>query len=324
MSNESTAVCKDCGQKGHTTCLATGGTGQSSKRICPTHCEHDLKWSPAGMCCYRIGEWELCGHRCPTTAEAQREPELSNAEIAFRICGQYHKQNAIERQIVIALDAKDTRSRPTADDGSDDWCDDCHGYTHLPNCPHKATEKLPLEKRIVDAVYRSMQHYEDGTWLMDELRANARVKKLLRSRPTVAESLNEEDIRREASRIIREWTTADPETRRASLAIKDIVALVSRASASPTVEAAPSRSLLVNQAENMICNALGIVNVGGRFGLLRERIADALLIAHRSATPTSVEAAGKSIRMGRTYTREPFAIEVAEPSRCTPSKLEKD
>lgn len=63
----------------------------------------------------------------------------------------------------------------------DDWCDDCHSYSHRSDCPSLKRRKPSIEKQIVDAVYRSMQQYEDGTWLLDELRALARVKKVLKS-----------------------------------------------------------------------------------------------------------------------------------------------
>jgi hypothetical protein len=72
--------------------------------------------------------------------------------------------------------------RATADNRSDDWCDDCHAYSHLPFCPAYRTRNDPPVDRLVDAVYRSMQQYEDGTWLLDNLRAKARVRRILESR----------------------------------------------------------------------------------------------------------------------------------------------
>jgi hypothetical protein len=60
----------------------------------------------------------------------------------------------------------------------DEWCDDCHGYSHRTNCPaYKADSDLV--GKVVDAVYRSMQMYEDGTWLLDNLKARTRVKTIL-------------------------------------------------------------------------------------------------------------------------------------------------
>ncbi len=50
-------------------------------------------------------------------ADSQREPELSNAEIAHKLyeicCDEDHTWEYCEEQIEAALDAKDTRSRPT-------------------------------------------------------------------------------------------------------------------------------------------------------------------------------------------------------------------
>ncbi len=59
-------------------------TDESSERICPTHCEHDPQNMTRGECRYLVAQLDgrtpriFCGHRCPTTAEADahREPEL--------------------------------------------------------------------------------------------------------------------------------------------------------------------------------------------------------------------------------------------------------
>ncbi len=81
-----------------------------SERICATHCEHDLDEMRDGLC-------DLCGHYCPAEADAQREPELSNAEIARKIVDDWFPTERGKRPLidafVSALDAKDTRSRPT-------------------------------------------------------------------------------------------------------------------------------------------------------------------------------------------------------------------
>lgn len=62
----------------------------------------------------------------------------------------------------------------------DERCDDCRGYTHLPTCPSRSKESI--ERQLINAVYRSMQLYESGEWWLDNLRAEARVKAILRQR----------------------------------------------------------------------------------------------------------------------------------------------
>lgn len=106
-----------------------------------------------------------------------------------------HALTKIEKRHVIPQQA--------ADDGSLEWCDDCHGYTHLPNCPSR--QKRSLVESVVNAVYRSMRQYDDGTWFLDNLRAVARVKKLLATVPPATTAKGAWD---QAIAIAQEWSDA--------------------------------------------------------------------------------------------------------------------
>jgi hypothetical protein len=88
--------------------------------------------------------------------------------------------------------------RATADNGPDDWCDDCQAYSHLPFCPAYRTRDDPLVDQLVDAVYRSMQKYDDGTWLLDNIKAKVRVKRILDATPRATGETTVEKVERQA------------------------------------------------------------------------------------------------------------------------------
>lgn len=88
----------------------------------------------------------------------------------------------------------------------DDWCDDCHGYTHTKDCPSsRIASKASIVEKVVDAVYRSMSQYDDETWFLDNLKAQARVRKLLRANATAAGSGGVNDGYEMEMQIGKDW-----------------------------------------------------------------------------------------------------------------------
>lgn len=54
-------------------------------------------------------------------------------------------------------DSLDARLPAKDDDGSKSWCDDCHGYTHMPWCPAYREKKTTMENHVFEG-------YAPKTW----------------------------------------------------------------------------------------------------------------------------------------------------------------